>query len=340
MNVHLYKIECLTNLHVGSGDINYNVVDNEVEKDINGYPMIHSSGLKGALREQAEQVAMKVYEVKKKEIEDKEKKAAEEKAEEVPKEETEEEKAKREEEELKAKKEKDKKLLEECMKPVINIFGQESGSKEIKKGTYKFLDANIICRPLRVYGSPSMASIPVFSMDSINSFLKKINAFGITTLEMKVDGKEEKVDISAYSNGLDKSLFDFEKTVVCDDGSTKVETYEFITTESNIFIEGEKTAVFSTPAKEALGKLKAVLGDKYAIVKNFDNYPLPVLARNYLEDGKSKNLWYEEVVPHGSVFYTIIITPDETNALDMEEIKQIGGHASIGCGFTKFTKLN
>lgn len=287
MNVHLYKIECLTNLHVGSGDINYNIVDNEVEKDINGYPMIHSSGLKGALREQAE-----------------------------------------------------KGQFAGNNKAVVDIFGQKSGSSDIIPGSYKFLDANIICRPLRVYGSPSMASIPVFSMDSINSFLKKINAFGITTLEMKVDGKEEKVDISAYSNGLDKSLFDFEKTVVCDDGSTKVETYEFITTESNIFIEGEKTAVFSTPAKEALGKLKAVLGDKYAIVKNFDNYPLPVLARNYLEDGKSKNLWYEEVVPHGSVFYTIIITPDETNALDMEEIKQIGGHASIGCGFTKFTKLN
>lgn len=312
MNVHLYKIECLTNLHVGSGDINYNVVDNEVEKDINGYPMIHSSGLKGALREQAEQVAMKVYEVKKKEIEDKEKKAAEEKAEEVPKEETEEEKAKREEEELKAKKEKDKKLLEECMKPVINIFGQESGSKEIKKGTYKFLDANIICRPLRVYGSPSMASIPVFSLASLNNFIKKVSAFGITQY-----GSDE----------LTKDDFDFKGC-------------EFITTEPNIFIEGEKTAAFSDINKKVLGKFKNVLGEHYAVVNNFDHYPLPVLARNYLEDGKSKNLWYEEVVPHGSVFYTIIITPDETNALNMEEIKQIGGHASIGCGFTRFIKLN
>jgi len=340
MNVHLYKIECLTNLHVGSGDINYNVVDNEVEKDINGYAMIHSSGLKGALREHAEQAALKVYKEKKKKIENDEKQAAEEKAEEVPKEETEEEKAKREDEEKKAKKERDKKLLEECMKPVINIFGQESGSKEIQKGSYKFLDANIICRPLRVYGSLSMASIPVFSIDSINSFLRKINNFGIKELKAKVNGEEVTVDVSQYSDGLNGSLFDFDREMECADGTKKVEKYEFITNESGIYIEGEKTAEFSDTAKDILKKFEVVLGEHYAVVNNFDHYPLPVLARNYLEDGKSKNLWYEEVVPHGSVFYTIIITPDETNALNMEEIKQIGGHASIGCGFTRFIRLN
>ena len=30
----------------------------------------------------------------------------------------------------------------------------------------------------------------------------------------------------------------------------------------------------------------------------------------------------------------------EENELDMKEIKQIGGHASIGYGFTQFIKLN
>ena len=51
MKPTFYKIECITNLHVGSGDINYNIVDNEVEKDITGMPMIHASGIKGALRD-------------------------------------------------------------------------------------------------------------------------------------------------------------------------------------------------------------------------------------------------------------------------------------------------
>jgi len=40
------------------------------------------------------------------------------------------------------------------------------------------------------------------------------------------------------------------------------------------------------------------------------------------------------------VFYTIIISPDDGKELPLDDIIQIGGHASIGCGFTKFTKLN
>ena len=52
MKIEFYKIECLTNLHVGSGEINYNIVDNEVEKDaVTGLPVIHASGIKGALRD-------------------------------------------------------------------------------------------------------------------------------------------------------------------------------------------------------------------------------------------------------------------------------------------------
>ena len=52
MSFFAYKIDCITNLHVGSGDLNYNIVDNEVERDaVTGYPVIHASGLKGALRE-------------------------------------------------------------------------------------------------------------------------------------------------------------------------------------------------------------------------------------------------------------------------------------------------
>lgn len=49
---HAYKIECLTNLHVGSGDNNYGVIDKQVQRDsITNAPVIHASGLKGALRE-------------------------------------------------------------------------------------------------------------------------------------------------------------------------------------------------------------------------------------------------------------------------------------------------
>jgi CRISPR-associated protein Cmr4 len=52
MVANIYLLMCLTNLHAGSGDVNFNIIDNEVQRDpISGYPVIHSSGVKGALRE-------------------------------------------------------------------------------------------------------------------------------------------------------------------------------------------------------------------------------------------------------------------------------------------------
>lgn len=52
MKFKAYLIECITNLHVGSGDANYGIVDNLVQRDtVTNYPTIHSSSLKGALRE-------------------------------------------------------------------------------------------------------------------------------------------------------------------------------------------------------------------------------------------------------------------------------------------------
>ena len=51
MNMSVYKLECLTNMHVGDGEANYNIVDNEVQKDIVlEVPTIHSSSVKGAFR--------------------------------------------------------------------------------------------------------------------------------------------------------------------------------------------------------------------------------------------------------------------------------------------------
>lgn len=51
MKAKIFIIECLTNLHVGNGDVNFNIIDNEEERDVvTGFPTINSSGVKGALR--------------------------------------------------------------------------------------------------------------------------------------------------------------------------------------------------------------------------------------------------------------------------------------------------
>lgn len=254
MKTVFYKIKCLTNLHVGSGDVNYNIIDNEVEKDsVTGMPMIHASGIKGALRDFVEKY--------------------------------------------------DKNIAK-------TIFGAPGSDENCQSGTYKFFDAHLISRPMRVSGSDSIASISVATVASINQFISSAAAFG-------------------YNCGIESvTVPDFKNN-------------EFITNaQESIKVEGDSTGKLALEETEQFLKLENVLGGTFAIAKSFDNYALPVVARNYLENGISKNLWYEEVVPHGSVFYFAVMCPKEDNSLDLDgKIVQFGGHSSIGCGFTKITKL-
>jgi len=57
MNFAFYKITTKSNTHVGSGQNNYGIVDNIVQKDyLTEFPCINSTSLKGALREYVEEI--------------------------------------------------------------------------------------------------------------------------------------------------------------------------------------------------------------------------------------------------------------------------------------------
>ena len=77
-----------------------------------------------------------------------------------------------------------------------------------------------------------------------------------------------------------------------------------------------------------------------------DDNNLPIIARNVLENGESKNLWYEQVVPAEAVFYTLIDYNNDKDSTLREELSkedtivQIGANASVGYGYCKFTNLN
>lgn len=52
MKTYVYILRCLTNLHVGQGDANMSIIDKQIQRDpTTQFPTIHSSGLKGALRQ-------------------------------------------------------------------------------------------------------------------------------------------------------------------------------------------------------------------------------------------------------------------------------------------------
>lgn len=261
-NINAYFIECITNMHVGSGDANYGVVDKLIQRDpVTGYPTIHSSSLKGALREYFEGAWGK----------DSEK--------------------------------------------VNKIFGREAkDGKDSTSGDYKFFGADLIAIPVR----------------------SNYKQFALTL-------SPELIKLANHTSNLLTG-----KDIINKPGTENCLYVKNPKPEYDVYFEDYR---FEVKDLQALLKNSGInsFNDRYAyaddekfrdLIKN-----LPVIARNQLDSGVSKNLWYEEVVPHHSVFITFVTTTsDLLKEFEDELLKegatiQIGGNASVGYGISKFHKI-
>jgi CRISPR-associated protein Cmr4 len=55
METKIYKLKAITNLHVGSGDLSYGIIDKLVQRDaVSLFPTINASGIKGSIKEHLE----------------------------------------------------------------------------------------------------------------------------------------------------------------------------------------------------------------------------------------------------------------------------------------------
>lgn len=93
--------------------------------------------------------------------------------------------------------------------------------------------------------------------------------------------------------------------------------------------------LLGNPVEESFEKFKEICSDE----------ELPVISRNYLENGQSANLWYEQVLPKHSVLVFAILGEDNDDAFktfcsDLNGTQvQIGANATIGYGFCKITEI-
>ncbi|MCX6269636.1 MAG: type III-B CRISPR module RAMP protein Cmr4 [Bacteroidetes bacterium] len=259
--INAYFIECITNMHTGSGDTSYGVVDKLVQRDpVTSFPTIHSSSLKGALREHFE------------------------------------------------------KLWVDHPNKVEEIFGKEvKNGKDSKSGSFKFFGADLIALPVRSnYKQYSLA----LSTDLIESINKKC-----MFLTKKLILSTPELEDTLYSKT--KPSYD----VYFEDELFRSEDYQILLNSSAFQGFDDHYAICSK--------------EKFAdFARN-----LPVIARNQLNNGISKNLWYEEVVPHQTLFITYILVDEkyqtefEDELLKEGKTVQIGGNASIGYGVCKFYKI-
>jgi CRISPR-associated protein Cmr4 len=268
MKTELYTITTLTNMHVGSGDINFDVIDKQVQRDvITNLPVIHSSSLKGAFREN----------------------------------------------------------FKKDTNMVKYIFGPEnSDNSSHQTGAFSFFEAQLLTRPVR---SNVKSHFNATSPSVIKALLEMIDIFDI-------DFDKE------FISALDK----FSKLPV---QSEKPLIFEDI---SDVILEDFEATY--DPFDTTL--LKEFLGDDLALFDDgdFKKLDLPVLARNYLVDSVSENLWYEEIVPKQSKFFFSIAKPTNLDDQDKQEkldsfenmfenntrLVQFGANKSIGYGYSRVKK--
>lgn len=90
---------------------------------------------------------------------------------------------------------------------------------------------------------------------------------------------------------------------------------------------------------------RIVVVDDASFIEMCSDYRMPVIARNNLENGQSKNLWYEQIVPRGSRFFFVTSTiPNEPceeffTVFDETKNVQIGANATIGYGLCSVSKF-
>lgn len=197
------------------------------------------------------------------------------------------------------------------------VFGTDpirnGGKTEV--GYYKFFDANLIVLPVRSNIKPFFRATSKFLLDEINDRAKALK------LSLNIDPFN--VDVSEG------------KPKVSDNARPMLEDYQ-----------SENGLTFSDTVTNHLGDNLALFHEND--FKELSKH-LPVIARNQLENGESKNLFYEEVVPRESrfVFFVSKLKENETvlyesefNTIISKSVIQIGGNASIGYGYTKIIKLS
>lgn len=194
----------------------------------------------------------------------------------------------------------------------------------------------------------SLTGLPCINSSSLKGAINEYCTNGINMpaeTRKKLFGSD-KIDKKSESQKGEAVFFDAKLLFIPQQDENTL--YHYMTTQTIINMMNERIALlgsdikFSLPTNYPQGSMskvvKPVSENEMEACCSDDN--LPIIARNVLENGESKNLWYEQVLPAETVLYTIIQEKGEDlkNVLD-GQIVQIGANATIGYGYCKFELL-
>jgi CRISPR-associated protein Cmr4 len=199
------------------------------------------------------------------------------------------------------------------------IFGVEDPNNN-KQATHYVFPAVLLSFPMR---SNQYFYFNVTCPAIITEFHKLLNTFGISQLDTDLTA------LAAINPAVKQPVSLENKTdVIIEKHSIKTVGY---------------SGTSYTPA------VKKLFGDNAAIMHDDDfiaiTKRLPVITRNQLENGKSENLFYEEILPRETYFAFLLgYKKSEKVLFDTEiganKIFQVGANATVGYGFCELTKNN
>jgi CRISPR-associated protein Cmr4 len=196
------------------------------------------------------------------------------------------------------------------------------GEAEDKPGVVKFYDARLLTLPLR---ASKRVYFHCTSPETVLDYLNTIDTFKTAT------GLDDLKNFIANLNCADKEFI-----VLNNDTNLEIEDY------SNY-----KSVPINNGVKDLIKKYIGIDSENLAVFKNeiFSDIckdSLPVIARNKIgEDGKSENLFYEEVLPRRSKLWFMLgfdknITINSQFGTKLtSDLIQMGANASIGYGVTQ-----
>ena len=186
---------------------------------------------------------------------------------------------------------------------------------------------------------------PLTGLPCINSSSLKgaINEFCSNGIKMSAETRKklfgsDKIDKKSDSQKGGAIFFDAKLLLL--PLQDERELYHYVTSDNVIAMLNDRVKLFNpsfsfTKPANYNGKTVKTENEKLSAICSDDN--LPIIARNVLDNGESKNLWYEQVLPAETVLYTIIQEKGDELAKALDgQIVQIGANATIGYGYCKF----
>lgn len=213
---------------------------------------------------------------------------------------------------------------------ITEIFGSDAKeTKNTNSGSYSFFTAQLLFRPMRV-SDGNFTYCLVTTVDLLEKMVQMVSDLNgdlpcdmlkaIKKVKEKMNNLKDKYGISNKDISVEGYNLEYCKEDINKDVNKAIDLL------LNIF-----------------EKFNLKNGVPIVILKPeiFKEINLPIVARNQSEDGLSNNLWYEEIVPHESIFYFAIMYPDNNDSFKKfdEELRsniiRFGGGASIGYGYCK-----